>query len=99
MRSQLKQLSFHRVDEGNPEFRKGIYAFVKEHDKSDPVLLAKETLVRAWNLAEPIYSKRQAERAKQTKKSVTSTPNRGFVGDRQTKPQNFRCPRHARHRA
>jgi Zn-dependent metalloprotease len=89
MRSQLKQLSFHRIDEGNPEFRKGIYTFVKEHDKSDPVLLAKETLVKAWNLAEPIYSKLQAERAKLDKKSVAPTPNRGLVWDKQTKPQNF----------
>jgi Zn-dependent metalloprotease len=91
MRSQLKQLSFHRVDEGNPEFRKGIYAFVKEHDKSDPVLLAKETLVTAWSLAEPIYLRLQAERerAKLDKKSVAPTSNRGFVEDKQTKPKNF----------
>jgi Zn-dependent metalloprotease len=89
MRSQLKQPSFHRVDEGNPEFRKGIYAFVKEHDKSDPVLLAKETLVTAWNLAEPIYLKLQAEWAKLDKRSVASTPNKGFVEDKQTKSQVF----------
>ena len=74
MRSQLKQLSFHRDakisenrddDKNVLKFRQSLreqfHEFVKDHEKSDPENLAEESLTKFWNLAKKLEKSLRSE--------------------------------------